>query len=132
MTVLLDTSIIIDYFRDIKNARNLLENIFTDGKAKISLITYAELLSGSYRATNPEKERDRIKSFINDFSIEIVLLDIETIKIYAEIKFLLENKGQKIDEFDLLIAATAKQHNSPLATSNTKHFQRIPNLKVTS
>jgi tRNA(fMet)-specific endonuclease VapC len=33
-----------------------------------------------------------------------------------------------IDLADLLIGATAKYHNIPLATLNKKHFQRIDGL----
>ena len=35
-----------------------------------------------------------------------------------------------IDEFDLLIAATALSGNYILVTDNIKHFQRITNLRL--
>lgn len=35
-----------------------------------------------------------------------------------------------IDFADILIGATALTHNIPIATLNTKHFQRIKKLEV--
>lgn len=48
---------------------------------------------------------------------------------YVQIKAKLEDEGKRLDEFDLLIAATAKISNLKLLTQNKKHFQRIPGLK---
>ena len=35
-----------------------------------------------------------------------------------------------VDDFDLLIGATAIQAKITLVTENLKHFNRIPNIKV--
>ena len=36
----------------------------------------------------------------------------------------------RIDDFDLLIGASALTHNMTLVTHNAKHFARIPNLTM--
>ncbi|MBP5377247.1 MAG: PIN domain-containing protein [Bacteroidaceae bacterium] len=51
-------------------------------------------------------------------------------KEYGEIRHSLEHTGLRIDQFDLLIGATAIHHNLILVTSNTKHFDRINELKL--
>jgi tRNA(fMet)-specific endonuclease VapC len=51
---------------------------------------------------------------------------IEAAVIQAE----LLSKNQVIGVLDTFIAATAIHHNLPLLTLNTKHFQRIPNLRL--
>lgn len=49
---------------------------------------------------------------------------------YGKVKALLENKGQRIDDFDILIGVTALQNNYTMVTANVKHLERIPKLKV--
>ena len=49
---------------------------------------------------------------------------------YAEIRWKLERRGQKIDSLDLLIGATAVAENYILVTGNVKHFERIPGLRI--
>lgn len=130
MTFLLDTSAIVDYFRQKINSRELISSIISRGTISISIITYAELIHGTYRATNPNKEKERVDHFLNQLKVQIILLSQEMIDIYAKTKYLLEKKGQKIDEFDLLIAATAIYQNSTLVTSDKKHFSRITELNI--
>ncbi|MBI4066501.1 type II toxin-antitoxin system VapC family toxin [Candidatus Gottesmanbacteria bacterium] len=50
------------------------------------------------------------------------------VKRFIAIKLQTETKGEKLADFDLLIAATALEHNLALVTKNTKHFQRIKGL----
>jgi predicted nucleic acid-binding protein len=47
---------------------------------------------------------------------------------YGGIKADLQSKGTIIDEFDLLIAATAIVVGYTLVTNNIKYFKRIPSL----
>jgi len=43
-----------------------------------------------------------------------------------------ERIGQRMEEFDAWIAATALRHDIPLATNNRKHFEGIPDLRLVS
>ncbi len=49
---------------------------------------------------------------------------------YGEIRWQLERTGQRIDNMDLLIAATALHEDLILVTGNTRHFDRIPGLRI--
>ena len=49
---------------------------------------------------------------------------------YAMIKNSLREKGQLIDEFDMVIAGQAIGEQLTVVTDNLKHFERIPGLKV--
>ena len=42
----------------------------------------------------------------------------------------LDRKGEKIEDFDLLIAATALSLNYVLVTNNTKHYKRLEGLQL--
>ena len=49
---------------------------------------------------------------------------------YARLRVQLERKGEPIDDFDLLIAATALTEDLTLVTHNLKHFERIEKLRT--
>jgi predicted nucleic acid-binding protein len=44
----------------------------------------------------------------------------------------LQKSGNPLDDFDLIIAATALAHNLILVTNNTSHFNRIEGLKLSN
>lgn len=132
MRYLLDTSIIIDYFHEKAGSKELLLDLITHGMLSISLITYGELLYGANRAFSPSRERARIDDFVHDLAIEILPFTLQTIEYYANIKYILEKKGSKLDEFDLLIAAQALSQDLTLVTTNKKHFKRIPHIAIMS
>jgi tRNA(fMet)-specific endonuclease VapC len=50
----------------------------------------------------------------------------------AELYALLYQQGQLISDADILIAATALQHNLVMVTENVNHFRRIPGLAIES
>jgi len=49
---------------------------------------------------------------------------------FADLKVGLQQKGNGIADFDLIIAATALSINYILVTDNEKHFSRIPSLQI--
>ena len=55
---------------------------------------------------------------------------IDAVENYAIVKTKLRSQGIMIDEFDLMIAATALSKSYILVTDNVKHFQRIAGLKL--
>jgi tRNA(fMet)-specific endonuclease VapC len=50
--------------------------------------------------------------------------------LYAKEKARLRKAGTPIDDFDLLIGATAVTHKLIMVTNNTKHFKRINGIKL--
>lgn len=130
MTYLLDTNIIVDYFRQKEPGVQLLSSVSGKGTIAISIITYAELIHGVQKAHNPEFERKRIELFLSDTQAQNFPIISATIEIFARIKHGLEQKGQVLDDFDLLIAANAIEHSCIFVTRNRKHFERIPGLTI--
>lgn len=57
-------------------------------------------------------------------------LDQATVDRAAELFETLRASGNLIENMDLLIAATALQHDATLITNNTKHFSRIEGLRL--
>ena len=54
----------------------------------------------------------------------------DAIEQYARLRVNLERKGENIDDFDLLIAATAQTSGLTLVTHNLRHFERIGGLRI--
>jgi len=126
MRYLLDTSVIVNHLRGKKPIKiDFLEN----GSA-VSIITQAELFYGAYKSSNSLTNLKKLKAMFLDLGIEIITLTQEIIEQYGKIKADLEKQGKKLDEFDLLIAATAIERNLILVSNNLSHFKRISSLKA--
>jgi tRNA(fMet)-specific endonuclease VapC len=52
------------------------------------------------------------------------------VETFGELKADLEQDGQRLDDFDLLIASTALMLGYRLVTNNERNFQRIGGLDV--
>ena len=52
------------------------------------------------------------------------------VETFALLRVQLEREGQRLDDFDILIAATALNLGYTLVTDNVRHFERIPGLRV--
>lgn len=52
------------------------------------------------------------------------------IETYADTKAYLNSKGLLIDDFDLLIGATAICHKLIMVTENVKHLSRMPQIRI--
>ncbi len=53
-----------------------------------------------------------------------------SLDVYAKEKARLRKAGLRIDDFDLLIAATAVTHHLIMVTNNTSHFKNINKINL--
>lgn len=130
MKYFLDTSVIIGYLRDKPGKRELIKKLFSEGDLAVSIITYGELEYGARKAKNYSFEKKKINLCFEDLGIEVLSLAETTMQIYAKIKRCLELKGSGLDDFDLLIGATAVENDILLVTDNAKHFSRISDITL--
>jgi len=98
-----------------------LENCF------VSEITIAELYFGAEKSNNPPEKTKIVDEIQKNIA---VLLLTNVLQIYAKEKVRLQRLGTPVDDFDLLIAATALANKLILVTNNSKHFERIENLEI--
>lgn len=94
----------------------------------ISMITYAELVFGAKRSQNEQKNMILVNHIRDIYQIE--QLSEGVMEVFASIKAKLFESGSRIEDMDLMIAATALYNDLTLVTNNTKHFEKIPNLKL--
>ena len=78
------------------------------------------------------KNENENKAATEEFleGVEIAYSDHEIMVKFGELKGTLERQGMRIDDADLIIAATALCRNAALATGNVKHFERIDGLRI--
>jgi len=126
MKYLLDTNIVVDHLR----GKKAMAPEYLEAGSVISVITQAELFYGAYKSKKPKHNLGKIKQMLADLKIEIQPLEEGILNHYGKLKTKLEMRGQRLDEFDLLIAATALCLDLTLVTGNVKHFARVPRLKI--
>ena len=127
MAYLIDTDIIIFALRKDKSV--LIK--FEENKnipISISMITYAELIFGAKRSQNEQQNMIKVRHIHELYPIED--LNEGVMEVFADIKAKMFNNGIRIEDMDLLIAATAIYNDLTLVTNNVKHFEKIPYLKL--
>lgn len=93
----------------------------------ISEITLAELKFGVENSDRKEKNQKALENFLTGVKIVPIFHSID---LYAKEKTRLRKAGTPVDDFDILIGATAVTHNLILVTNNTSHFKRIKGINL--
>lgn len=122
--IVLDTSILIDFFRKENKAKAVLFRLSYQYRFCVAVIVAFELLIG----IKSERQQQQYDALMAD--IEILPLDQLGVEQAAKIHKHLKRKNARIGLEDLLIGATSIRHQLPLATLNEKHFARIPALTL--
>jgi tRNA(fMet)-specific endonuclease VapC len=128
-THLLDTCVYSERLRPqphpgiVRNWRRL-----GDEAVCVSAVCEAELLFGLERRGSPRLWTE-YREFLEG-KILVLPLDRAVAVRFGGLKAAMERKGKPRADFDLLIAATALDHGLILVTSNPRHFEDLPGLKV--
>lgn len=121
--VLVDTSILIDFFRKENKKNSKLYKIQQNHSLYASTITEFEFLAGVKDET--------IVSLKHFFSkINLLPFDSKAAAKASSIFKDLKSKNQIIEFRDIFIAATAIANNLPISTLNIEHFKRVQDLKI--
>jgi tRNA(fMet)-specific endonuclease VapC len=122
--VLLDTSILIDFYRKKDKSKSSLYKLSqTNLSFAVSVITQYEIYTGA-----PSSQIE----FWDNFFLNLTILpfDTDATKVAVILNADLKKASKLIDIPDLFIAATAISNNLPCATLNRKHFERIEKLEL--
>lgn len=123
---LLDTNICIYFLKGQFELHRKIEQIGEEN-CYLSEITIAELKYGAENSKQKEKNRRNHEEFQAKFKILPVFPAFD---IYAKEKARLKTKGKVIDDFDLLIGATAVYNNLTLVTRNVSDFDRLSKIVI--
>lgn len=126
--VLIDTDILSYFLKgNDKVFMHFQEYLKYHEVISISIITYYEILSG----LTFKKATKQIKVF-KDFCSDASVINItkESIERSAEIYSTQRAKGEAVDDIDILIAGIALANDFTLITNNTRHFNKIEELRI--
>ena len=123
---MVDTNIWIHFFKGKYGVRDKIQNVNTE-QLCVPEISIAELTYGAYHSSNRQKHLQEIHLVRDNFCLYPIS---ECIDDYAVLRDELSRQGLTVENFDLLIAATAIHYHLILVTENVKHFKNIPGLKI--
>jgi len=90
-------------------------------------LTIAELKYGTEKSIQKEKNKKTLEKFQEKF---VILPIFPALDVYAKEKARLKTKGKMLDDFDLLIGATAITNNLVMATRNVSDFNRLNGITI--
>jgi tRNA(fMet)-specific endonuclease VapC len=123
---LLDTNICVYFLKGQFDIHTKIEKAAIDN-CFLSEITIAELKYGAENSENQAKNRKTIDDFVSKFTIVPIF---NALDVYAKEKARLKKKGLPLDDFDLLIGATAIANNFILVTRNVSDFHRLEGIEI--
>ena len=120
--MIIDTDVIIWYFKGNKNALNVIKKYTPFG---ISVITYMELIQGMRN----KNELQMLNKYLNKWNVKILQINEN---ISGRSMFLVENYylSHSLELGDAIIGVTARENQETLLTSNYKHYRIIQDLSV--
>ncbi|MBR4808756.1 MAG: type II toxin-antitoxin system VapC family toxin [Bacteroidales bacterium] len=122
---LLDTCILVNLFRGKPDTQQRIQTIGWK-KCFTASACLCELYAGAFKSG-----RTRDFRLIEWLTTKMIILPFDNAAItYGKIRARLEQQGNKLDDMDMLIASIAIDNNLTLVTGNTRHFSRIPGLKL--
>lgn len=124
---LIDTNIVIYALKGVPSVLAHLE-AHRDDPMALSAATLMELYYGAYKSQKVQANLARIRAIEEVF--EIIPVGPEIAETFGDLKAGLEKQGLPLDDFDLILAATALSYNLTLVTNNIRHFARIEGLKL--
>lgn len=127
MKYLVETDRAADWLKGRPDAVELLRSLAPEGLA-ISLISLGELYEGIYFGRDPAGNEKSLRAFLR--FVDVLPLNRPIMKRFARIRGELRRQGQLIGDPDILIGATAIQHELVVVTRNDRHFARIPEISL--
>lgn len=122
MTLVVDTSVLIDHLRGDRRARGALRAAAERGTRIVgSVLTRSEIVAGM-------REEERAATSILLDSLDWVEVDVDLADTAGALARRYVRSHPGIDVVDYVIAATAMRLDADLWTRNTKHFPMFPDL----
>ncbi|MDR3196727.1 MAG: type II toxin-antitoxin system VapC family toxin [Planctomycetaceae bacterium] len=120
--MIIDTDVLIWYFKGNKNALNIIKKYIP---FNISVITYMELIQGMRN----KNELQTLKKYLKKWNVKIIQIN-ENISVRS--MFLVENYylSNSLELGDAIIGVTARENQETLLTANYKHYKIIQDLNI--
>lgn len=130
MKYVLDTNVVSLL---MKGEPNVIERLKAVARADVCMPqpVVAEIAYGIQRLSRTRRKAALTSRFeLLKREIRRVAWSDEVSDAFGEIKSVLERKGERIEDFDVAVAAHALAEGCVLVTANVKHMARVPGLQV--
>lgn len=129
MAYLIDTDYVIDHVTGAPRMVHVLQDLRAEGTA-ISIITYMEVVSGLELRPVSRDDRGRFEALLEE--APVLPLTIAVAERYGRVTADLHRRGRRVRSrvLDLIIAATALEHDLTLVTRNVDDYRDVPGLKL--
>jgi predicted nucleic acid-binding protein len=128
--VIADTTLHMDLLRGSEPAEREVRRLESEGVLLwVPTPAVFELWEGVKRADRPEEER-RIDAVLGGYTV--VAFERPHAARAGRVSGALLRRGTMLDPVDAQIAGMALEERLPVLTRNAKHFERVPDLKVTT
>lgn len=124
--ILLDTNVVVGIFRGNERIASRFARHL--GDMAISAMTLGELQFGVAKSKNPAKNRELLSTLLE--ALPVMHTNDIIMERFGEQKALLSKRGERVEDADALIAATALVYGATLVTGNLRHFSRFAGLKL--
>ncbi len=129
MAIILDADVIISGEKGVFDLQGWLASRAED-QFELAAITIAELWHGVERASAAQGERRQRYLQAVIAALPVIPYTEQTAYHHARIWATLASAGKTIGSYDLIVAATALEHGSTVATFNKRHFSQVKGLAI--
>lgn len=125
MTYLLDTDTLVFYLRGRAEVREKLLSVSSN-----DLCTSSVCIGELYYGAAKSQRRAERKAEVDSLKRVLLVLPfgVAEAERFGALKKMLEQRGERLADADLMIAATALEHDLVVVTGNLRHFKRITDL----
>ena len=127
MKYVIDTDILSYFLKNYPQVVRQFEAVDPDEVAT-TIVNYTELLFGAYKSAKVEQKLATIKAFLD--TLTMINFDKRSAEMFAQLKANLQQHGTIVADMDLMIASISVTNGCILVTNNTKHFGKIPGLRL--
>ena len=126
---LVDTDVIVEWLGGREPTVSALVDLRRSGIA-VSTVSHVEIREGVINARDRRAAEHGYRRFLR--GTRVLVLSRSVADRAAEIRADLRRRGLPVGTraMDLLIAATAVQHDLELVTRNARHFRDVPGLRI--
>jgi len=125
---ILDTNICVRFLRGEESVVRRLLDADENDDLRIPAMVEGELFYGVEKSERRVENREKVKALLA--FLPVCHADDETMEKFGELKAKAEAAGRRVDDADVIIAATAMRHGALLVTGNTRHFSRFDGLEI--
>jgi len=127
---LFDTDFVVELLRGrLSAAADARLHDVPAARQHICSVTLSELVYGARRSARPAHHLRLIESVLLP-CVKVVTFDAAAAYVAGALRARLEGGGEPLSFPDLQIAAAAMANDLTLVTGNTRHFARVPGLRL--